>query len=75
MNESNYKGTGQGTNASGLAKMGRLFYIINPYDHNYGLVKEVPDYVVDVSMHVKYETRSRCFIFYRLDQNILIEVE
>lgn len=50
MNEFNYKGTGQGTNASDLVKLGRFFYIINPYEHNYGFVKEVPDYVVDVSM-------------------------
>ena len=49
MNETNYKGTGQGTNASQFVKFGRLFYVINPYNHNFGLVEEVPDYIVDVS--------------------------
>lgn len=50
MNQTNYKGTGEGTDASQLVKFGRLFYVINPYNHNYGLVKEVPDYIVDVSV-------------------------
>lgn len=40
-------GTGKGTNASSITKIGRMFYVINPTDHMHPFIHEVPDYVVD----------------------------
>jgi len=48
------KGTGEGTNASGLVRFGRMFYIINPIGHTHQFANEVPDYVVDVSNFVLF---------------------
>ncbi|XP_066919883.1 alkylglycerol monooxygenase-like [Clytia hemisphaerica] len=47
MNRTDYKGTGKGTNASALVKLGRMFYAIHPDSHTHQHVHQVPDYVVD----------------------------
>ena len=52
LDSSSYKGTGEGTNASGLVKFGRMFYVINPIEHTHQYTKQVPDYVVDVSIFI-----------------------
>ena len=42
-------GTGRGSNNTVLEKLGRFFYLINPYTHRYEHIKDVPDIVIDVS--------------------------
>ena len=48
-NISNYYGTGRGSNATSLEIVGRFFYISSPWKDRYKDIKDVPDYVVDVS--------------------------
>ena len=38
-----------GSNATRLEIVGRFFYIINPMTHMHKDIKDVPDYIVDVS--------------------------
>ena len=44
-------GTGKSSNGTALETLGRFFYIHNSSSSMFKDVKDVPDYIVDVSVH------------------------